>query len=389
MRLLAAALGAALFLSGLASPAFAQETEPNDTCATSRDTTAGSRGVDVEASLDARPGSSLTDVDFFRFTAPPGTPLRVGADAFLPLLVGVFDERCERIAVGVLGPIDFSVPESGVFNVGVADGNDAELDGRGTGNPGFYFLFIRPQPRFAGSISGRIVDGDTGVPLPDARVELDLCLDGDCSSLTGARTDELGHFRFELLFAGRRLPVGTYRIFASTDGYRPKVFEPFDVAEDERRELGDLGLDRNPVEIVEFTPCALRVPQSTTCEYSVEVRNPTRRPVSGVALSFVSTGTSLFEASTLRTGDDDVKRARIELAPGASRRLTFSFDVPSFVRPAAFFCTDLQIGLGPTALFAPVLDEGLFCVQKTVSGLRVLDAEESRRERNELRGSEQ
>src|SRR5262245_3456604 len=99
MRRLACILAAVLTLAGL-SPALAaaQDNEPNGSCLMSQDTGVAGGEVRISGRFDLMKGSPVTDVDFFRFTARPGTRLVLGFSSFplLPLRFAVFDERCDH-----------------------------------------------------------------------------------------------------------------------------------------------------------------------------------------------------------------------------------------------------------------------------------------------------
>src|SRR5215208_1676866 len=99
----------ALGLAAVSTPAvLAQvaESEPNDSCAAAQDLTSVTLPAAASGSLDTPPADP--DIDFFRFTAAPGTwvEVRVDGAGATPLLdpdIGVFDSSCAFFS-GDVGP---------------------------------------------------------------------------------------------------------------------------------------------------------------------------------------------------------------------------------------------------------------------------------------------
>ena len=98
-------LVALILLGGHIPLTFAQgvEAESNNPCTSAQDFGAITLPFTVDGSLDSIPASP--DVDFFKFTGPPGTPVKVDLEGSLtgkgtlgdPFL-GFFDSACNLIA---------------------------------------------------------------------------------------------------------------------------------------------------------------------------------------------------------------------------------------------------------------------------------------------------
>jgi hypothetical protein len=195
----------------------------------------------LNGSLDTPPSTS--DVDFFQFTATPSTTVQLdleglatGKGTLADPLLGVFDTACSFLTsddssgTPPNARVQIVVPPSGVFVIAATSCCDFGFSGAGLSG-GSYQLTISALQAI-GSISGRVVDAVSGLPLPFASVELHRCLNGDCSGVVGFQSsDEQGHFRFDSAF-GQILTVGTYQLFASAGPtYQPALSEPFEVAE--------------------------------------------------------------------------------------------------------------------------------------------------------------
>jgi len=189
-------LGVLVLAAGQSSQTLAQttEVEPNDTCPAAQDI--GSIDVTgpftVSGSLDTPPDEP--DVDFFRFEATPGAVVVAdlegepsGAGTLADPYLGLFDSDCNLLASnddfsGLNSRLQFAVPTDGIFVLAATSCCDDDFTGDG-GSSGSYQLTVAPAPPPIGSIAGRVVNADTGEPLPGdsppfAAVELFLC-DGD------------------------------------------------------------------------------------------------------------------------------------------------------------------------------------------------------------------
>src|SRR5262245_45984590 len=106
------------------------EVEPNNPCPTAQNFGAVALPFTVWSSLDSTLGSP--DVDFFRFTGPPGSIVRVdlegqttGKGTLQDPFLGFFDGGCTQIAVnddggiGLNARLVLAIPADGVFILGI------------------------------------------------------------------------------------------------------------------------------------------------------------------------------------------------------------------------------------------------------------------------------
>lgn len=255
---LAAALAAAT-ASGTALRTFGQgtEIEPNGTCATAQDLGHVDATTVISGVLDS---AAAPDVDFFRFTATPNTTMVVDLEGQATdqgtlgdPYVGAFDARCALLGIDDDGGTDLNarltvaVPADGVVVVAAAQCCDGAFAGGGTGT---YALTLAPV-QMAGSIGGRVVDADSGAPLPGdhplyAGVELRRCTAGRCGEVvvrTNAASD--GSFRIASDGFGNPLLTGTYQVLAFVGQpyrYQPVTTVPFAVGKGQDLDIGAIGL---------------------------------------------------------------------------------------------------------------------------------------------------
>lgn len=388
---------------GFSSHALAQteENEPNDTCPTAQ--VIGEIDVKtpfiVSGSLDTPP--DVPDVDFFRFEAPPGAQLvanhegqDTGKGTLPDPFLGLFDSECNLLAVnddsGTLNSrLQFIVPADGVFILAASSCCDDQFTGAG-GSSGTYELTVASAPHSIGSISGRIVDAQTGQPLPGnvspfAFAELFRCNGGGCFEFVNSQnTDDEGRFRFDQDFTGQSLTVGTYQIRAFANDFQQAETSPFEVDEDEDFDVGDIRLQPPPISFSDIQPCQDLLPQGDTCRYSVRLRNNTNAPIEGLAWSLVdgfglgsSLTFTLFEAST-EDGSQQAVRQRVSVEPSGNQTVQFQFDVPAFV-VGATFCTRVLLGVDPSPLVITVREAFLFCITGGNTGFQVMSEAESQK----------
>lgn len=386
-RYVSLCVGALLLSATLSSVASAQaqELEPNNVCFGAPDAGTITPPGFVTGSIDAANATPFTDVDFFRLTATPGLALRVTIG--FNHRVGLFNEACQLQAAtdGSFNTrIDFTVPDSGVFTLAVADRFDNGFNGFGFFNAGPYQVSIALQPPSIGSISGRLIDAIAKTPLvgattPFGRVELRRCSNGSCFEFVNSQsTDAAGRFRFEVDQSGRRIEVGDFQLSATAEEYQ-NVTLMFSVGANQDLQVGDVALVPPPILFSNIRPCTAILPQGGLCQYTVSVRNNTTAKLTGQALSLVTGGfgSTRFEASTQKSGTSPV-RAPVSVPALGSRDVTFYFSVPSFVPNGTTVCTQLQLGLDPSPLFNVTRVRDLFCLAKGGSGFTVMSADDSR-----------
>ena len=227
------------------------EVEPNHPCSTAQTLTPSSNPYTVNGSIDT------PDVDFYRVTVPPGTRLRVslqGADSgngtlYDPIL-GAYSGDCATFIAydddGGFG-LDsyFELPSaSGSVVLAAASYGDFSFMGYGYYS-GSYRLVIEQEEPPARSISGRVVDTETGSPLPDTYMTLARCQDGSCGELVGwAYTDFQGRFLFQngAFNVYSPLTAGDYQIRMERFNYVAAEVGPFAVSAGQELDLGDLDL---------------------------------------------------------------------------------------------------------------------------------------------------
>jgi hypothetical protein len=402
---------AILCVSGwFSSQALAQatDTEPNNSCPAAQDVGVLDGGSPFLAtgSLDTPPDEP--DVDFFKLEATPGAswvadlagePTGQGTlpDPFL----GLLESDCNLVALnddtGTFNSrLQFVVPADGVVILAASSCCDEQFTGAG-GSGGTYELTVSQATPAVGSIAGRVVDATTGEPLPGnsppfAFVELFRCDEIECIEVVSSQnTDDEGRFRFERDFADQPLPLGTYHIRASANDFEENATDPFNVAEGEDFEVGEIPLGPPAISFLDIQPCADLLPQGDTCRYSVTVRNNTNAAIEGRAWSPVdgfglgsSLTLTLFEASIAR-GSRQAVRARVAVDPSGDQALQFQFDVPPFVLGATF-CPRIFLGVNPEPLVITVRQAFLFCITRGDAGFQVMSESESQKIAKSLRG---
>lgn len=250
-------LAASLCLaSALGTHAQELEVEPNHPCAAAQDLGAVAESLTLNGSIDN------LDIDFFRFTALPNASATVqlrgersGLGSLPDPLLGVLSSDCSVVLAlnddfnGLDSQIQLTVPADGTFIVAATSYADFGLTGAGY-YTGTYQLSLDVQEQTnALSVSGSIVDAQTGSPVSDAYVTLLRCPDGYCSEYMGSYytwTD--GAFRFESgaypLYGP--LPSGDYRITVEANNYERLETNLFHLAAGEERDLGALPLTPFP-----------------------------------------------------------------------------------------------------------------------------------------------
>ena len=249
--------GIVLVLAGtLSGVVYAQEIEPNQPCQNAQDF--GMTGLPVSVFGALSPTPEATDVDFFRFALTPGEAVQVdlegaptGQGTLGDPFLGLFDSACNLVAVnddsGSLNSrLMFDVPADGVVVLGVTACCDGDFTGGGEGS----YLLSLNRLAAIDSISGRIVDGDTGTALsgqdfPFASVQLLRCDAFGCVEFVGfQQADVDGRFTFTSDQFGSVLSAGTYQVQASAAGFESFSTASFEVGEGVALDLGDVPLSR-------------------------------------------------------------------------------------------------------------------------------------------------
>jgi Bacterial pre-peptidase C-terminal domain len=380
----------------LCSPGYSQEVEPNNTCLTAQNLGTVALPFTVDGSLDST--SESPDVDFFRFTGPPGSAVRVdlegaatGKGTLGDPFLGFFDGDCNLITInddsgGTLNSrIALTIPADGVFILGVTLCCDSEFLGGGIGT---YQLTIA-RLRAIESIRGQVVDAVTGDPLPGdiepfAFVQLLRCEDVGCFGVNDQPADSEGRFRFTRDFSGQPLEVGTYQVVAFANQYQQGQTDPFRVGEGEDRDVGDIPLQPFPVQFSDIVPCENVPSEGGQCRYSVRVTNRQDTHLNGKAWSLVQgSGIGSFVDFTNFQVQDDQP---LKLKPQESRDVRFKFRVPSEVRDGASIRTDVFVGRRPDAFFDTIGATFLFCISKGITEFSVMTEKKAQQMFQQLGG---
>jgi hypothetical protein len=353
----------------------------------------------------------VPDVDFFSFEATPGAPAMAelkgaptGAGTLADPFLGLFDSACNLVAFnddfGSLNSrLTFVVPADGDFVLAASGCCDDDFTGVGDSS-GSYALTVGPVPPPIGSIAGRVVDADSGEPLPGdappfALVELRRCEGDECLEFVNEQgTDGDGGYRFEQNFNGDPIGVGTYQVIAFSQDFEDRSSGPFDVSEGEDFDTGDILLERPPFFFSDIKPCGELelLPQGGTCHYFARLTNTTNGELNGFAWSVVegfefgsSLDFTLFEAST-RPGSRVATRERVAVAPLGDQILHFQFAVPSFAEEGATFCTTVFLGVVPDPLVNTFVERSLFCITKGATEFELMAAAQSQKMLRALSG---
>lgn len=231
------------------------EVEPNNPCSAAQSFTASSSALTIDGSIDT------PDVDFYRISASPGSVLRVslegastGQGTLPDPILGAYSADCTTFlqydddgGIGLNSFFELPVA-SGTVVLAAASYGDYSFSGYGYYS-GSYRLTVEQEAGPARSISGRVVDTETGSPLSDAYVALTRCNGGFCGEFVGwAYTNFQGEFLFENGAYNLYSPLaaGDYQIRIERFNYEVAQVGPFSVSAGQELDLGDLGLTPVP-----------------------------------------------------------------------------------------------------------------------------------------------
>lgn len=244
-----------VLLSLSLAPALAQssEVEPNDTCPTAQDLDSPPLPLIVTGELPA----DTSDIDFFRFIAPPGTMVQIdhmgvssGGGTLDDPYLGVLDSACNVLALdddsgyGTDSKVFVAVPPDGVLVLAATSCCDGALIGAG-GSRGSYTI-TADVAHVVASIRARLVDAETGEALvgwwpTNARAELWRCHDSTCDEHVNTLwSDADGNVVFITDAWGLPLAPGDYELRAFTEAHEPTGSGVFQALEDEHVDLGDI-----------------------------------------------------------------------------------------------------------------------------------------------------
>jgi hypothetical protein len=215
------------------------------------------------------------------------------------------------------------------------------------------------------SISGRLVDEITGTPLagneaPFAQVELRFCQAWGCFTREYQQAGADGTFRFEGT-TYYPLQPGTYQLYAYADQYQVTYSETFAVEDDQHFSFGDFRVKSMPARVNLVQSCGSVPAEGGTCSFSMRVTNGSPTRLAGQAWGVVQgswTG-SPAQQTTFEVGSP----RSLNLAPGQSVVLPFSFDVPGSVSNGAYICVQGFAAQRPHE-FNTLGTHHLFCLSK-------------------------
>ena len=374
--------------------AFAQgiDTEPNNACMAAQDLGTLSLPFIIDGSLDTPPEEP--DVDFFKLTGEPGTRVRVdyegadtGAGTLSDPFLGLFDSNCELLesnddADSLNSRLQFVIPASGMFILAATSCCESGFIGEG-GSSGTYKISIATPPPSIGSITGRVVNAISRIPLPGdidpfASVSLNSCDDEGCfNNVSSASTDSNGQFRFDVNFSGIALDEGTYQIQAFANNFDDGQTDQFEIGENEDLDVGDISLNPPPVKFSEIRACGNLPPQGGECLYSVKITNTSPDDdLSGLAWSFAD---GFGIGSRLDFTKIHAGQQHITISAGSSRIVRFLIDIPDTVQNSAEICTEVYFGENPSPLFNTLGQEHLFCITKGPEAFRIMPDNEAQK----------
>jgi hypothetical protein len=232
------------------------ESEVNHPCVLAQDLGSVALPHMITGALD--PLLSAGDVDFYRIDVPPNDGIQIdlegrdsGGGTLRDPFLGLFDSDCRLLRLdddsGSLSSrvITFA-PADGVLILAASSCCDPEFRGD-PGVGGTYRMIIRSAALLQ-SIGGRAVDAITGDALdgtefPFPRAELYMCVGVSCDQhLRSGSLSSDGRFLFGMDSDDEALFAGRYRVQISAQRYADAETLPFDVAEGEERDLGDIAV---------------------------------------------------------------------------------------------------------------------------------------------------
>ena len=223
------------------------------------------------------------------------------------------------------------------------------------------------------SIEGRVVDAQTGEPLPGrsapfAQVKLYFCHSSfDCRPVGFTGTDARGIFRFDGTTADLSSP-GNYRIEINAEQYVPFQTGFLNIPEGDY-DAGDLAVESRPVRIVLQEPCA--VPSTGgNCRFKVRISNGLDTRLEGHAWSLADSIVSVVPVlinATFQTGNPK----NVNLEPGESAVISFSFPVPGNLQDGTYVCIDTFVAERPSQ-FAVLGNLPVLCLQKGTKSLEAI-----------------
>jgi hypothetical protein len=182
------------------------------------------------------------------------------------------------------------------------------------------------------------------------------------------QADAGGNFRFDGTAEAPLLP-GEYQLRIMAEQYQPFETERFTVAEDAVHDTGAIGLKSFPVRVNLIQACNTIPAAGGTCPYTVRIANGLSERLKGHTWGIVQvygTGTpgqsTTFQVSSSGT---------LNLAPGQTADVPFSFAVPGTVDSGAWICIRGFVAQNPSP-FDTLGSHDLFCLTKSDGAFTLL-----------------
>lgn len=365
------------------------EFEPNNSCVGAQNLLGANFPLRIEGYKTQSDGNA---VDYFKFTAAPGTALRVtlSGDPSKPnpltaYGVGLYSSDCPlsssatSFTINSPASLDIVVPADGIFVIGVTACCDLDFSGSGT-IEGAYLLSVGPNLPVR-SISGRVTDSLTGAALPGAaepfaRVELYRLGSFGLEFVAGMPTSNKGRFLFSSASIGASLTPGDYHVVAYAGQYQTtdSAVDLINVQAGEARIAPTLSLLSNPVRFTEINPCEDVPAHGGTCNFSYRVTVGTGNRLTGGVWNLVDAwGTGgMINATQFLACEQPI--TLVAGTRAASQVVHCRFTIPASVPDYASFCVDARFGEGSRAnphFAVQGLIDPLFCLSKLPAQMRL------------------
>jgi hypothetical protein len=240
---------------------------------------------------------------------------------------------------------------------------------------------LTPLPT-VGSIRGRVVDSQTGAPLPGTGAPFSQALLLECPQDYAycladryGSVDAQGYFKFNGTDMNPLRP-GTYQVRIYADQYKEGQSARFTVADQQHADIGNVPLQSFPVRVNLTQSCGGAMPTTGgSCGFTVKISNGLPARLHGEAWSIVQANglASAVASTTFQTDKPQV----LNLAPGDSVNLPFSFFVPGEVRDGTYICVETYASQRPH-LFNTLGYNDVFCLRKGGQGFTLVPEDQKR-----------
>lgn len=278
--------------------------------------------------------------------------------------------RAGSYSLVVYPPEGYLTLETPIFEL--AEGQDLDL-----GN-----VAVSPEP-IVGSIRGRVVDAVTRQPLagdahPFTQVNLQACPPvgtwGYCTTVAEQTTDAQGGFQFQTSYWGPLL-AGRYQVTAYGDQYYATDTQIFDVADQEHFDIGEVALRSYPVRLTLASGCGPIPSTGGSCQFQVRVANGGTGKLQADVWTLVQTVGAFGPGEQTHFPAGPTKS--VNLAPGASTTLSYTFNAPASLHDGISICARAYASDKKNAFLA-IGNRDIFCLRKGGQGFVPLSEAEKR-----------